>query len=78
MNLHNELQELQDFLRAALLDPANPQQLAISGSDEALTPATAYHRRDRLVTTLTAVPVTRRYASGAVRPPAGGVRCGHL
>ncbi|MCW2488497.1 AMP-binding protein [Candidatus Symbiopectobacterium sp. NZEC127] len=37
MNQHSELLELQDFLRAALLDPANPQQPAISGSDEALT-----------------------------------------
>lgn len=37
MNLHSELQELQQFLHAALLDPANPQQLAISGSDEAIT-----------------------------------------
>ncbi|MBN3196309.1 MULTISPECIES: AMP-binding protein [Pectobacterium] len=37
MNLHSELQELQDFLRAALLDPANPDQLAISGSDDAMT-----------------------------------------
>lgn len=37
MNLHPELQELQDFLRAALLYPARPQQLAISGSDNALT-----------------------------------------
>ena len=37
MNQHSELLELQDFLRAALLDPANPQQPAISGSDETLT-----------------------------------------
>ncbi|ACS84747.1 AMP-binding protein [Musicola paradisiaca] len=37
MNLHSELLELQDFLRAALLDPAHPHQLAISGSDEAIT-----------------------------------------
>ncbi|MGX8940801.1 AMP-binding protein [Symbiopectobacterium sp. Eva_TO] len=37
MNQHSELLELQDFLRAALLDPANPQQPAISGSDESLT-----------------------------------------
>lgn len=37
MNQHSERLELQDFLRAALLDPANPQQPAISGSDEALT-----------------------------------------
>ncbi|ATZ95561.1 MULTISPECIES: AMP-binding protein [Dickeya] len=37
MNLHSELQELQDFLRTALLEPANPHQLAISGSDEAMT-----------------------------------------
>ncbi|MBK0019295.1 AMP-binding protein [Kosakonia sp. S42] len=37
MNLHNELQKLHDFLRTVLLDPANPQQLAISGSDESLT-----------------------------------------
>ncbi|WP_313624967.1 AMP-binding protein [Kosakonia sp.] len=36
MNLHSDLQALQDFLRAALLDPARPHQLAISGSDEAL------------------------------------------
>ncbi|EOC8682613.1 TPA: AMP-binding protein [Enterobacter roggenkampii] len=33
----SDLQELQDFLRAALCDPASPQQLAISGSDEALS-----------------------------------------
>ncbi|MBS1203890.1 MAG: D-alanine--poly(phosphoribitol) ligase [Proteobacteria bacterium] len=37
MNLHSDLQALQDFLRAALLDPARPHQLAISGSDETLT-----------------------------------------
>lgn len=37
MNQHSELLELQNFLLAALLDPANPQQPAISGSDEALT-----------------------------------------
>ncbi|MGM3175970.1 AMP-binding protein [Dickeya lacustris] len=37
MNLHTELHELQDFLRAALLKPSSPHQLAISGSDEALT-----------------------------------------
>ncbi|WP_440864946.1 AMP-binding protein [Symbiopectobacterium purcellii] len=37
MNQHSERLELQNFLRAALLDPANPQQPAISGSDEALT-----------------------------------------
>lgn len=36
MNLHSDLQALQDFLRAALLDPARPHQLAISGSDDAL------------------------------------------
>ena len=33
----SDLQELQDFLRAALYDPASPQQLAVSGSDEALS-----------------------------------------
>ncbi len=37
MKNQTELVELQDFLRAALRDPANPQQLAISGSDDALT-----------------------------------------
>ncbi|NUA49389.1 D-alanine--poly(phosphoribitol) ligase subunit 1 [Dickeya solani] len=37
MNLHPELQELQDFLHTVLLEPANPHQLAISGSDEAIT-----------------------------------------
>jgi hypothetical protein len=37
MKNHSDLQELQDFLRAALCDPASPQQLAISGSDEALS-----------------------------------------
>lgn len=37
MNQHSERLKLQDFLRAALLHPANPQQPAISGSDEALT-----------------------------------------
>lgn len=37
MKNDSELLELQDFLRAALRDPASPQQLAISGSDEAIT-----------------------------------------
>ena len=37
MKNQSDLQELQDFLRAALRDPAVPQQLAISGSDEALS-----------------------------------------
>ncbi len=37
MKTHSELVELQDFLRAALRDPANPHQLAVSGSDDALT-----------------------------------------
>ncbi|ACT05825.1 AMP-dependent synthetase and ligase [Dickeya chrysanthemi Ech1591] len=37
MNYLSELKELQDFLHTALLEPANPRQLAISGSDEALT-----------------------------------------
>lgn len=37
MKNHSDLPELQDFLRAALLDPASPAQLAISGSDEALS-----------------------------------------
>jgi D-alanine--poly(phosphoribitol) ligase subunit 1 len=37
MKNQSELIELQDFLRAALRDPANPHQLAISGSDDALT-----------------------------------------
>ena len=37
MKDQSDLQELQDFLRAALRDPAVPQQLAISGSDEALS-----------------------------------------
>ncbi|EOF9299821.1 AMP-binding protein [Enterobacter bugandensis] len=37
MKNHSDLQELQDFLRAALHDPASPQQLAISGSDETLS-----------------------------------------
>ncbi len=37
MNYHSELKELQDFLHAVLLKPANPHQLAISGSDEAMT-----------------------------------------
>lgn len=37
MKNHSDLQELQDFLRAALFDPASPQQLAITGSDEALS-----------------------------------------
>ncbi|PTA97512.1 D-alanine--poly(phosphoribitol) ligase [Kluyvera sp. Nf5] len=37
MKNNSELLELQDFLRAALRDPASPQQLAISGSDEAIT-----------------------------------------
>ncbi|HHA2171544.1 TPA: AMP-binding protein [Enterobacter bugandensis] len=37
MKNHSDLQELQDFLRAALRDPASPQQLAISGSDETLS-----------------------------------------
>ena len=37
MKNDSELLELQNFLRAALRDPASPQQLAISGSDEAIT-----------------------------------------
>lgn len=37
MKNQTELVELQDFLRSALRDPANPYQLAISGSDIALT-----------------------------------------
>jgi D-alanine--poly(phosphoribitol) ligase subunit 1 len=37
MKNHSDLQELQDFLRAALRDPASPQQLAISGSDGTLS-----------------------------------------
>lgn len=37
MKNQSELIELQDFLRAALRDPANPHQLAVSGSDDALT-----------------------------------------
>lgn len=37
MKNDSELLELQDFLRAALRDPASPQQLAISGSDVAIT-----------------------------------------
>nr|WP_318382619.1 AMP-binding protein [uncultured Enterobacter sp.] len=37
MNPNAELQELHDFLRAALCDPANPHQLAVSGSDRALS-----------------------------------------
>ena len=37
MKNHADLLELHDFLRAALFDPASPQQLAISGSDEALS-----------------------------------------
>ncbi|EOV2377285.1 AMP-binding protein [Klebsiella pneumoniae] len=37
MKNDSELLEQQDFLRAALRDPASPQQLAISGSDEAIT-----------------------------------------
>lgn len=37
MKNDSEFLELQDFLRAALRDPASPQQLAISGSDEAIT-----------------------------------------
>ncbi|MCL7702569.1 AMP-binding protein, partial [Enterobacter kobei] len=37
MKYHTDLQELQDFLRAALRDPASPQQLAITGSDETLS-----------------------------------------
>jgi D-alanine--poly(phosphoribitol) ligase subunit 1 len=37
MKNHTDLQELQDFLRAALRDPASPQQLAITGSDETLS-----------------------------------------
>ena len=37
MKNDSELLELQEFLRAALRDPASPQQLAISGSDEAIT-----------------------------------------
>ena len=37
MKNHLDLQELQDFLRAALFDPESPQQRAISGSDTALS-----------------------------------------
>lgn len=37
MKNHSDLQELQCFLRAALCDPTSPQQLAISGSDDALS-----------------------------------------
>lgn len=37
MKNHSDLQEMHDFLRAALCDPASPQQPAISGSDEALS-----------------------------------------
>ncbi|ADO47045.1 AMP-binding protein [[Enterobacter] lignolyticus] len=37
MNTHPDLLKLQDFLRGALLEPANPHQPAVSGSDTSLT-----------------------------------------
>lgn len=37
MNLNADLHELHEYLRAALRDPARPHQLAISGSDYAIT-----------------------------------------
>ncbi|WBM72307.1 AMP-binding protein [Buttiauxella sp. WJP83] len=37
MKNSDELQQLSDYLRTVLLNPENPQQLAISGSDNSLT-----------------------------------------
>jgi D-alanine--poly(phosphoribitol) ligase subunit 1 len=37
MTINSELQQLNDYLRAALLDPKNGQQPAITGSDNSLT-----------------------------------------